>query len=158
MVLWQPIIWNTVEMHISLSICSVWGGLPSALPTTHILNVFLVRPIAKLKSQLSACQMDPALSTNAAFFFQGTLWNGFCFQTAIQWHPRPGPAKSPPPRPEPLRVYTNSSEKYGCVIMEVVSLMSHLLLWKHCMLGQLLRGGWWNSERPWHEDLVPLGL
>lgn len=43
------------------------------------------------------------------------------------------------PELEPGPVYTNSSEKYGRIIIEAV-LMSHPLDGNHCMLGQLRRG------------------
>lgn len=95
---WQPIIKNTLEMQIFLSIWDAWGCLPSALPTTHILRVFLLWPIAKLKSQLSVCQMELAVPKTVVSLFQGTLWNGFVFRQPFSGTLNQGLPRSPPPR------------------------------------------------------------
>lgn len=61
------------------------------------LSVFLLRPIAKLKSQLSVSQMELALPLrrpqNSGLSFPRHTLKWLCFPTAIQWHPQPGPAK-----------------------------------------------------------------
>lgn len=56
------------------------------------------------------------------------------------------------PELEPGLVYTNSSEKYGCIIIEVVSFNVASSLWKplHAW-SATMRGGWWNSDRVWRE-------
>lgn len=48
---------------------------------------------------------------------------------------------------EPGPVYTNSSEKYGCGIIELVSFDVASLLWKPLhALSATTRGGWWSSD------------
>lgn len=62
------------------------------------------------------------------------------------------------PELEPGPVYTNSSEKYGCIIIEVVSFNVASLLWKplHAW-SATMRGGLRNSDRGWREHLSIFG-
>ncbi len=58
------------------------------------------------------------------------------------------------PELEPGPVYTNSSEKYGCIIIEAVSFNVASLLWKplHAW-SATMRSGRWNSDWRWREHL-----
>lgn len=122
-------------MHISLSIWDVWGCLPFTLPTTHILSVFLLWPIAKLKSQLSVCQMELALPLHHPleqwFLFSKAHSEMALFSDSHSVAPSARACQEVRlPELEPELVYTNSSEKYGCIIIEVVSFNVASLLWK----------------------------
>lgn len=121
--------------------------MASTLPTTHILNVFLLRPIAKLKSQLSVCQMEPALALHHPleqwFLFSKAHSEMALFSDSHSVAPSAGACQEVRlPELEPGLVYTNSSEKYGCIIIEVVSFNVASLLWKplHAWLATT-RGG-----------------
>lgn len=154
----QPIIWNTLlQMHISLPIWDVWGCLPFALPTTHILSAFLLWPIAKLKSQLS-CPSNGAPAPSPPSLEQWFVFSKAHSEMALfsgshsvaPWARACQDVRLP--EPEPRLVYTNSSEKYGCIIIEVVSFNVASSPWKppHAW-SATMRGGWWNSDRVWRE-------
>lgn len=139
------------ELHICLSVWDVWGCLPFALPT-HILSVFCLRPIAKLKSCLSVCQMELSLSFSLSLRHQWFLFSKAhskmaLFSNSHSVAPSAGACQEVRlPKLEPGPVYTNSSEKYGCIIIEVVSFNVASLLWKPLhALSVTMRGGCWNS-------------
>lgn len=74
---------------------------------------------------------SPPIPPTVVFSFPRHTLKWLCFPTAIQWHPQPGSAKkSASPELEPGPVYTNSSEKYGCIIIEAVSFNVASSLWK----------------------------
>lgn len=131
-------------MQICFSIWDVWGCLPFDLPTTHILSVFLLWPVAKLKSQLSVCQTELALpfclSLKQWFLFSKAHSEMALFSDSHSVAPSTRACQEVRlPELELELVYTNSSEKYGCIIIEAV-LMSHPCYGNHCMLGQLRWG------------------
>lgn len=144
------------EMHISPSIWDVWGCLPSALPTTHILSVFLLRPIAKLKSQLCVSPMELSLSPPSLeqwFLFSKAHSEMALFSDSHSVAPSARACQEVRlPELEPGPVYTNSSEKYGCIIIEAVSFNVASSLWKplHAW-SATMSGGWWNSDQRWRE-------
>lgn len=120
-------------MHICLFAWDVWGCLAFTLPT-HILHFFLPGPVAKLKSHLHVCQMELALLLSlppvVSLFFEALSkmalfsdshsvapWARACQEVRL-------------PKLEPGPVYTNSSEKYGRIIIVVVSFNVTSLWWK----------------------------
>lgn len=56
------------------------------------------------------------------------------------------------PELEPGLVYTKSSQKYGCIIIEVVSFNVASLQWKPLRAWSAsIWSAWWNSDRVWRE-------
>lgn len=106
-----------------------------ALCSANTYSPFLFSRASSSAQIASSCLSDgahsPSLCAISGFSSPRRSLKWLCFPTAIQWHPQPEPAKEVClPKLEPGPVYTNSSEKYGRIIILVVSFNVTSLWWQ----------------------------
>lgn len=124
-----------------------------ALCSANTYSPFLFSRASSSAQIASSCLSDgahsPSLCAISGFSSPRRSLKWLCFPTAIQWHPQPVPAKEVClPKLEPGPVYSNSSEKYGRIIILVVSFNVTSLWWQPLhAVSATLRVAWWSSDQ-----------
>lgn len=119
---------------------------------TYSPFLFFLGPVAKLKSHLHVCQMELTLLLyvpSVVFFFSEALSKMALYSDSHSVAPSARACQEVClPKLEPGPVYTNSSEKYGRIIILVVSFNVTSLWWQPLhALSATLRVGCWSSDQ-----------